>query len=269
MMQEPRGGYYTKHAVETEDDLGALEWYVERALEADLTRVEQYVREVNDKVGDMAALDVQWPMQPYELLCFPSTKDTALIVHDCPERARALMDRIVVLDGRLIQAVARGGADFVFLGGPAKEMISPTYYRNYLVPFSQQVSAMAHDNGLLVYSHICSPIEPFLTLGFFNRMGIDLFETLSPPPVGNVASLGDALGKVDETICTRGNIGLDVLLQADAGEVREQTLRLLDEARGRKHMMAASDYLLYDVPEENVHAMADAVRDWNGSTGLA
>jgi hypothetical protein len=269
MMQEPRGGYYTKHAVVTEDDLGALEWYVERALEADLTRVEQYVREVNDKVGDMAALDVQWPMQPYELLCFPSTKDTALIVHDCPERARALMDRIVVLDGRLIQAVARGGADFVFLGGPAKEMVSPTYYRNYLVPFSQQVSAMAHDNGLLVYSHICSPIEPFLTLGFFNRMGIDLFETLSPPPVGNVASLGDALRKVDETICTRGNIGLDVLLQADAGEVRERTFRLLDEARGRKHMMAASDYLLYDVPEENVHAMADAVRDWIGSTGLA
>lgn len=29
-------------------------------------------------------------------------------------------------------------------------------------------------------------------------------------------------------------------------------------------MVAASDYLLYDVPEENIHAMAAAVREWNG-----
>ncbi|MBM3496240.1 MAG: hypothetical protein FJX72_18255, partial [Armatimonadetes bacterium] len=224
-----------------------------------------YVREVNGKVGNRAALDVQWPMQPYEMLCFPSTQDTALLAHDCPDRARRLMERIVALDERIIAAVARAGADFVFLGGPAKEMISPAYYRDYLVPFSQQVTAIARANGLMVYSHICSPIEPFLTLGFFNEMGIDLFETLSPPPVGNVRSLADALSKVDPGICTRGNIGLDVLLQADAETVRRTALSLIEEAKGRKHMLAASDYLLYDIPEENVHAMVDAVREWNGS----
>lgn len=264
MMTDPRGGYLTKHPVETEDDLSALEYYVEVALEADLAPVEAHIRAVNAMVGESGALDAQWAMQPYELLCMPSTKDTALLVHDCPERAVRLMERIVQLDDRLMDAVAAAGADFVFLGGPAKEMISPKYYRSYLVPFSQQVTELAHAKGLLVYSHICSPIEPFLSLGFYNQMGIDLFETLSPPPVGNVVSLADAMTKLDPAICTRGNLGLDVLLEADAGTVREGVFRILEETQGRKHMVAASDYLLYDVPEENIHAMADAVREWNG-----
>ncbi|MCX6360563.1 MAG: hypothetical protein NT029_12180 [Armatimonadetes bacterium] len=264
MMQEPSGGYFTKYALEAPEELNALAWYVDAALDADLTRVTEYVRSVVATVGDAAAVDVQWPMQPYELLCFPSTKDTALLVHDCPEQARRIMERIVELDARIIDAVAAGGADFVFLGGPAKEMISPAYYRNYLVPFSKQVTDIAHERGLLIYSHICSPIEPFLTLGFYNQMGIDLFETLSPPPVGNVVSMADALTKLDPAICTRGNVGLDLLLQGSTDDVRRATATVLEETRGRMHMVAASDYLLYDVPEENVHAMAAVVREWAG-----
>jgi hypothetical protein len=264
MMMEPRGGYLTKHPVESEAELAALEYYVDAAVEADLSRVAEHVRSVDEAVGDRGALDVQWPLQPYELLCLPSTQDTALLVHDCPDRARRLMERIVELDSRLIDVVAAAGTDFVFLGGPAKEMISPAYYRSYLVPFSRQVTDIAHSKGLRVYSHICSPIEPFLSLGFYNEMGIDLFETLSPPPVGNVASLADAMQKIDAAICTRGNLGLDVLLQADAAAVRDAVFRILDDTAGRKHMVAASDYLLYDVPEENVHAMASAVREWSG-----
>jgi len=264
MMQEPLCGYLTKHPVETEADLPVLEWYVEAALEADLAGIEEFARHASSGIGNRAALAVQWPMQPYELLCFPSTRDTALLVHDQPKRARRLMERIVALDDRIIAAVARGGADFVFLGGPAREMISPAYYRGYLVPLSREVTAVARSRGLLVYSHICSPIEPFLTLGFYNEMGIDLFETLSPPPVGNVASMADALTKLDPAICTRGNLGLDVLLEGSADTVRAATRTILEETRGRKHMVAASDYLLYDVPEENVHAMAETVREWSG-----
>jgi uroporphyrinogen-III decarboxylase len=160
-----------------------------------------------------------------------------------------------------MRAVAEGGADFVFLGGPGAEMISPRYYEEYLIPYSRKISDLAHQMGLLIYSHICSPIEPFLTKGFYNRMGIDLFETLSPLPVGNVISLADALKKIDSGICTRGNLGLDVLVNATPQEVYKQTQKLIKESQGRKHIIAASDYLFYEVPEENVHAMARAVKE--------
>ena len=176
------------------------------------------------------------------------------------------MDKILRLDEKLIDAVAKGGADFVFLGGPGSEMISPQYYEDYLVPYSRMVTEMVHKAGLLVYTHICSPIEPMLTMGYYNQMGIDLFETLSEAPVGNVKSIEDAFSKLSPDIRTRGNIGLDALLQEEPEQIYERSWHILEMARkmGRKHILAASDYLFYDTKVENVQAMCQAVKDFNG-----
>lgn len=140
------------------------------------------------------------------------------------------------------------------------ELLSPRYYEDFIVPYSKRFSQVAHDFGLLIYAHFCSPLEPFLTMGFYNEMGIDLFETLSSPPVGNIKSLKDALTKLDPHICTRGNLGLEVLLNSPPQRVFKESCRILEAAGTRKHILAASDYLFYDVPEENVRAMVDAVK---------
>jgi hypothetical protein len=267
MVEEKRKGcFLPKYPVTCADELSALEWYIDGALEADLTPVTDSVRRVVDQVAGRGVVDIQWSAQPYELFCFPNTVDTVLLAFDCPDVFRRIMDKLVALNARLMPAVAAGGADFIFLGGPGSEMISPAYYDEFIVPYSQQVSGLAHDAGLLVYSHICSPIEPFLSMGYYNRMGIDLFETLSPPPVGNVPSLAFAFERLDPEICTRGNVGLDVLLTGSVEDVRERTLRILEDAvsAGRKHIVAASDYLFYDISEENVTAMADTVREYVG-----
>jgi hypothetical protein len=264
---ELRGSCQAKYLITEEEELDILEYYLDSLLEVkDYSYITQGVRGVRNLLGDGEALDIQWAMQPYELLCFPSTMDTAMLVYDRPEQFRRLMDKILQLDERLIKAVAAGGADFVFLGGPGAEMISPKYYENYLVPYSKQVTDMVHDAGMLVYTHICSPIEPMLTKGYYNQMGIDLFETLSEAPVGNVRSIEDAFSKIDERICTRGNIGLDRLLNDTPEQIRELSLHILETAKrmGRKHILAASDYMFYEIPEENVHAMCRAVREFNG-----
>jgi uroporphyrinogen-III decarboxylase len=106
---------------------------------------------------------------------------------------------------------------------------------------------------------LCSPVQPFLDLGFYNEMGLDLFETLSPPPVGNVQSLAEAMTQLDPAICTRGNLGLDVLLNGTPEDVRRGTETILRETAGRKHLVAAGDYLFYATPEANVAAMAETV----------
>ena len=115
-----------------------------------------------------------------------------------------------------------------------------------------------------MYCHICSPIEPFLTRGYYNKMGIDLFETLSPPPVGNVSNLRYAREIIDTNICTRGNLGLDVLLEGSVEDVERETLAIMDAVAGYKHILAASDYLFYDISVENVKAMVNVAKDWAG-----
>lgn len=262
------GSCPTKYLVTEEEDLDVLDYYLDRLLEAaDFSPITRAVEEYRALAGD-TAMDVQWAMQPYELLCFPNTMDTAILAMECEERFYRLMDKILMLDERLIRAVSRGGSDFVFLGGPGSEMISPRYYEDFLVPYSRQVTEMVHRENMLVYTHICSPIEPMLTMGYYNQMGIDLFETLSEAPVGNVRSLEDAFSKLDPRICTRGNLGLDLLLNGTPEEVEAACRGILDTARrmGRKHILAASDYMFYEIPEENVHAMCRAAREF-GSAG--
>ena len=101
-----------------------------------------------------------------------------------------------------------------------------------------------------------------LTNGYFNEMGIDLFETLSMPPVGNVESLADALSKLDPKICTRGNIGLDLLINETPERIEQECFTALKASEGRKHILAASDYLFYNIPEENVRAMCDSIKKY-------
>ena len=180
---EWKGSCCTKYLITDEEELDILEYYLDQLLqEGDFSPISASIREMRQVIGEDQALDIQWAMQPYELLCFPNTMDTAVFALTCPETFHRLMDKILRLDEKLLPVVAAGGADFVFLGGPGSEMISPQYYEDFLVPYSQIITQMAHQNGLLVYTHICSPIEPMLSKGYYNQMGIDLFETLSEAP---------------------------------------------------------------------------------------
>lgn len=259
-----KGATRTKAPVTQEADWDVFEYYVDALLDSDLSVLIPPVRALVDSLGGQYALDLQWPVQPYELLCFADTVDTVTYAMDDPDRFSLLVEKVCALNCRLIPLVAQAGCDFIFLGGPGSEMLSPAIYEKYIIPYSQQVTDVAHQHGLLIYSHICSPIQPFLKMGFYNRMGIDLFETLSPPPVGNVRSLTEAMEQLDPAICTRGNIGLDFLLSATPEQVRKKVHQVIEETRGRKHMVACSDYLFYETPEENIHAMAAAVREFAG-----
>ena len=127
-------------------------------------------------------------------------------------------------DERLLSAVAAGGADFVFLGGPGSELIPPAYYEEFLIPYSQTLSAMAHAQGLLIYSHICSPFEPMLSLGYTIRWASTSLKR-SPNRRWARQEPGGRLFQLDSAICTRGNLGLDLLLTASPAEILDRSTR--------------------------------------------
>ena len=265
-VEEPmKGSFMTKYPVQNKEDLDIQEWYFETLLESDFTYQTEHLARLVERIDGRAALSVQWGMQPYELLSFSTIIDAVFLCNDYPEQYLRMMEMMVVLDRKFFDCCAQAGVDFVLMGGPAAETLSPNIYHQYLIPYSKRVTDMAHDKGLLVYSHVCSPVEPFLTMGFFGQMGIDLFETLSPPPVGNLISLTDAFTKLPESMCTRGNIGLDVLLQETPEQIYKRSMAIMKESQGRKHILAASDYMFYGVPEENVRAMCDAARDFTNT----
>ena len=161
-----------------------------------------------------------------------------------------------------MDALASTGIDFVTIGAMGSEVLSPRYYENYIVPYAKKLADYAHSKGFMIYNHTCGLLEPMLGMGYFNQMGIDLFETISPPPEGNILSFEDALSKIDPNICTRGNISLSLLINGKPDDIKKEVFSIMKAAEGRKHIVAASDYLMYEVPEANVIAMCEAVEEY-------
>ena len=213
-------------------------------------------------IQEDAPVSVQWNMQPFELFGLMTVDNLVMFSMLYPQQYRKCCDYILEVNLDIVNSVFDAGADFVFLGGPGSEMLSPQLYEDFLIPDSKKLTDHIHSRGGLVYTHICSPIQPFLDMELYNRMGIDLFETLSPPPVGNVESLSKAREVLPENICTRGNVGLDILLNGSEEDVVEKTVEVLETTKGYKHMVAASDYLFYDIPLENVEAMVQTVKNY-------
>ncbi len=259
--QKRHGITPTKYPIDPDSNLDVVKWYAEQVYE-NIGRVSQVLAAPLNKLQPHGAVSVQWPLQPFELFGLSFAVPQSVMLMEDPEYYRGLCDMIRDINIDLMTEVYRLGADFVFLGGPGVEAASPMIYEDFLIPDSKKITDAAHERGGLIYSHICSPVQPFLDKGFYNRMGIDLFETLSPPPVGNVADLKKAREFLPREMCTRGNIGLDILLNGSREQVEQETLRILEATKGYKHMVAASDYMFYEIPLENVKTVVETVRNY-------
>ncbi|ARN57066.1 uroporphyrinogen decarboxylase family protein [Sedimentisphaera salicampi] len=258
------GTMIMKYPVTVDDNENAfnmIKWFADQHYKYK-DRVADKIQPDVDKLKNHGPVSLQWNIQPFELFGLTSVDNLVLLAKLYPEQFRQTCDHIRDINAALLEEVFKTDVDFVFLGAPGSEMLSPEFYEKYIIPDSQKLTDVVHGCGRLIYSHICSPIEPFLTMGFYNQMGLDLFETFSPPPVGNVESIEKAREIMDDNICTRGNIGLDLLLNGSKEQVAQATLDLCEATKGTKHMIAASDYLFYDIPLENVQTMVETAENF-------
>ena len=236
-----------------------VRWYADQHIQ-DLSYLSEQLSNDLKKLQRHGPVSVQWNLQPFELFGLPTVDNLVMLAMIHPEEFRKCCDHVRDVNLQICKSVFDAGTDFVFLGGPGSEMLSPQLYKEYLIPDSKIITDYVHSLGGLIYTHICSPVQPFLDMKLYNEMGLDLFETLSPPPVGNVKSLADARKILPANMCTRGNIGLDLLLNGNVAEVEQATIAVIEATRGYKHMIAASDYLFYDIPLENVKAIVNIAK---------
>jgi uroporphyrinogen-III decarboxylase len=91
--------------------------------------------------------------------------------------------------------------------------ISQDMYREFVVPYEQQVVQIVHEYKLPVYVHTCGAIGDRLDL--MANSGYDGIDTLDPPPLGTV-DLAEAKEKFGKRFFFKGNLdAVNEMLHAD------------------------------------------------------
>jgi len=153
----------------------------------------------------------------------------------------------------LLKAAFEGGADLVFGSSSGTGIFSPRLIEEFDLPRLRRLSDFAHKYGVFHYFHCCDKCNVMLEK--FAEQGIDLFETLAPPPSGDI-ELEDAKQRIGDKVCLKGNLNLTLLYNGTLREIKESVRNCIMKAgHGGGFILGTEDALQWGHPVENIKAM--------------
>lgn len=178
------------------------------------------------------------------------TEQIAYDVMDYPET----IDRVL----KAMRRVSRSGAE-ICANSPADAFltwedssttnISPSFYRDYIMPEIKEWCDILHRENKLYLQHACGHIKDLLP--YFVESEIDAIESISPPTTGNV-ELWDARQELPENIALIGGIEAVDFEKLTIEELEAYVNRLLDKLKGSRYILANSDSLAPGVSFEKM-----------------
>jgi len=266
----PRGrpACWADHLVKSEADLPALTHLIELAAQAILQ--DQRVRE--RLTAKFQAEAAKWPAttplavclgvptfvlasnlyMAHETFCYLQADHVAAMerLYEAYEQANAVW----------LECAAAAGADITRGAINGLELFSPTIYRKYFVPQARRLHEAAHRRGMLGWVHTCGYMRRLIEAGTYDEMGVDVLESLSSPPLGDVVDLRAARTALGERLATRGAVNVSCFYDTDLDALRAETRRVIAATRGWRHMVGDTNDSFPPYPRENILAVTDEVR---------
>jgi hypothetical protein len=206
------------------DDIQLVQYQPDPAR-ADLSRLRSMI----DKVGHRAFFTHSVSGIWHEAAKLRNITTLMLDVHDRPEWVRSLLEQIARYKVREMQALATIGVHSVLYNETSLGVgMSPTMYREFILPLDRQVVRAARQAGLLVSYHNCGRSTKILEL--MADTGTDALETLTPPGLSGDTNLADAKHRVGARVCLFGGFSERVLVEDDPSKVQDEVKRCIDAA---------------------------------------
>ncbi len=238
-----------------------VEWYARQLLAVPRAVYERRIRRVVEKVGERGLVYTGAPV-PFEMLGLYRDENLIYFHHDHPaewRRVSAVLDEVA---RELIVIYLEAGVSAIFYGPYGTEFISPALFESEYLPYLNEYAALIRRHGGFSYIHTCSRMKEFIARGYYNLFEPELFETLAPPPTGDIDDLAAARRQLSPRICTKGNMDLGLLRNGSPQEVAQATRAILEATRGYRHIVGTADAVLPGTPMENIRAMVQAAKAW-------
>ena len=259
---------WKEHLVKTEADLPAFTYLIERTNQA-LVGNRDIRERIITKFQDQAD---QWPahVPAFVIMGVPAFTLMSNLYVDAAvgfyllEDHRALMEQLFEIEAKtntiVLECAAQAGADIVRGAMGGLELFSPTIYQRYLIPQAQVLCQAAHTRDMLSWIHTCGYMRKLISMGAYETMGVDVLETLSHPPVGDIDDLHWAREKLGQRITTRGGVNVELFYGDDQKPLRERIRTVLGETRGYRHIIGDSNDSYPPYPRESILAIVEEVQ---------
>jgi hypothetical protein len=252
--------FRTEHLVKTRNDLGPLQYLLPDPSRA---RFDNYFAQI-DETGDdgLIQLNIHSALnhRAGELM---STEDLMMLRYD----DRDFFDELMEIGHRQqlaeIRAALNAGVEHFFLNWYYNSMStgwSPPFWSETFHPQLCEACALIHDGGGTADYYDDGKCMAIIDL--LAQAGIDVLETLTPPPVGDV-DLAEVKRRIGDRVCLKGYTDLIYVIKMGTPKLIERTVReALETAGPNGFILGTSDSIRDGTPLENVEAYFRAARTY-------
>jgi uroporphyrinogen-III decarboxylase len=263
------GACHTEFFVKGDDDLPAFAYFIRKTTAA-VVRNPAIRRQVSADIereraaGNGRLPTLLWPFCAAVELTSSYYMDQATAIytlHDYPDLLQELMESHWAMTQVWLELGIQHGVDIFGYAINGFEWLSPDLYQRYMIPQARRLNEFATAHGKLSWLHTCGRMKRIAAMGAYQEMKIDVLESLSSPPTGDIDDLAETRRRIGPAIVTRGGINCEWLYQDDPATLRRRTRHVLESVRGFRHAMGDTNSSVPSYPWANIKAVIDAVRE--------
>ena len=218
------------------------------------------LRRVRQALGPDVFIVGCFDQYPFSLACCAMGMERVMVeVADDPTLVRRLMERCADYTVAYACAIAEAGADMLSGGASTGALLGPKLYREIAAPFEQQVIArIKAKTGLPVSLHMCGNAKP--VLADMVKSGADVLE------MDQRTDMRDACKIIPRHLAIWGNLDpVAVLAQGtpqDAVRAAKEFIQTMNTASHQRFVLSSGCTLAMETPDENLHALINAAKNW-------
>jgi len=254
-----------EYLVKSPDDLKALRYLVPEQPVGDFAPF----REAEQLIGDRGLVEVNI----YSQLCHRAgdvhaMEDLMVAFYEDRPFFDALVGMYHEDMMREVRACLEEGIRHLFANGYYNSLSagwSPRIWNEVFAPQLKEMTSLVHQAGGTVNLYDDGKLAALVEA--LAECEIDVLQTLTPPPVGDV-DLADVKRRIGDRVCLMGYVDLLYVIQKGTPELIDRAVKdaVVTGAPGGGFILGTSDSIRDGTPIENVRAYFDAARKYGEIT---
>ena len=189
------------------------------------------------------------------------TVDLVYALYDFSEAVEECLSVIQEKDMETVRIAVKSSAEgFIFWEDSSTTNISPEIFSKYTAPEINQWGKALHRANKLLIHHACGHLKDLLPL--MAKTEIDMVESISPPPTGNI-EIEEAVKLLPDRIGIIGGIEPTFIENCSLEMLEKRVKELLGVMEGKRFILANSDSCPPGVTYEKFLLVSDLVKKYS------